>query len=138
MKKENSIMSIGTQSFLGSVVVGIIWLAVGIIRIFDNFILDIIHMVLFIIALIVMFVLMKANREEDDEMSSYNNLKARAKTCDIMHFVYCGAAIIFVLVVALFENHIVSWPRIGISIFYILMGIQDIIIGIVFRSLEAE
>ena len=138
MKKEHSIMSIGTQSFLGSVVVGMIWIVVGIIRLFDNPILDIIHFVLLVSAFSLMVFIMKANREEDDEMSSYNFTKAKAKTCDFMHLVCCGIAIIALLLFALFEDYIVSWPRIVVSIIFLLIGIQDVITGIVFHTLEAE
>lgn len=138
MKKEHSIMSIGTQSFLGSVVVGIIWIAVGITRLFDNPILDIIQFILLISVFVLRLFILKANREEDDEMSSYNYTKAKAKTCDFMHFIYCGAAIISIFSFALFENYIVSWSRIMVSVFFLIIGTQDIITGIVFHTLEAE
>ena len=131
-------MSISTQSFLGSIVIGLLWIVVGIVRIFDNPFLEIIHIILLALVLTVMFIVIKANREEDDEMSHYNDLKAKAKTRDIMQFVYGGSAIISAVVFGLLQNQEISWVRIIISIFFILMGIQDIITGIVFHSLEAE
>ena len=85
-----------------------------------------------------MTVILRANREADDEMSEYNYTKARAISTTIMHIVYCVAAILSTLCFVLLEDADLSWGHIIARIFFIIMGIQDVVIGIVFHRLEAE
>ena len=138
MKKEKTPMSISTQSFWSSIVIGILWIGVGITDMFDGLVVNIVHAVLLASTIIVMVAIMKAKREEDDEMSDYNYMKAKAKTRDLMHFVYCGSAIVSALVFGLLQNADIYWAQVISGLFFILMGIQDLITGIVFRRLEAE
>lgn len=138
MKTEKKQMSIGSQTFLGKVVIGVLWLALGITDMFDGLIMNIVHAAVFVGTLAVLVVVIRANREEDDEMSDYNYMKAKAKTRDLMHFVYGGAAVVSALVFGLLQNVDIYWAQVISGLFFILMGIQDIITGIIFRRLEAE
>ena len=138
MKKEKSQMSIGAQTFLGKTVIGLLWIGVGITDMFDSLVMNIVHAVLLVGTIVVLVVVMRANREEDDEMSDYNYMKAKARTRDLMHFVYCGAAIVSALVFGLLQNVDIYWAQVISGMFFILMGVQDLITGIVFRRLEAE
>lgn len=55
---------------------------------FDGIVMNFGHALLLLAGVVVMVAVMKANREEDDEMSAYNYMKAKAKTRDLMHIVY--------------------------------------------------
>lgn len=138
MKKEKSQMSVGAQTFWSKTVAGLLWIGVGITDMFDGLVMNIIHILLLVGAIAVFVVLMRANREEDDEMSDYNYMKAKAKTRNLMHYVYCGGAILSALVFGLLQNADIYWAQVISGLFFILMGIQDLITGIVFRRLEAE
>lgn len=138
MKREKTPMSISTQSFWSSIVTGILWIGVGITDIFDSAVINIINALLLAGTLVVLIFFLRANREEDDEMSNYNHMKAKAKTRDLMHFVYCCAAIVSAVLFGLLRNADIYWPQVISGLFFILMGIQDLITGIVFRRLEAE
>lgn len=138
MKKEKTPMSISTHSFWSSIVIGILWISAGITDMFEGIVMNIIHILLLIGGIVILVVVMRANREEDDEMSDYNYMKAKAKTRDLMHIVYCCAAIISALVFGLLQNADIYWAQVISGLFFILMGIQDLITGIVFRRLEAE
>jgi len=138
MKREKSQMSIGTQTFLGKTVIGLLWIGVGITDMFNSLIMNIVHAVLLVGSIVVLVVVIRATREEDDEMSAYNYMKAKARTRDLMYFVYCGAAVTSALVFGLLQNADIYWAQVISGIFFILIGIQDLITGIVFRRLEAE
>ena len=138
MKRENSQMSIGTQTFLGKIVIGLLWIGVGVTDMFDILAMNIVHAALLAGTVVVLVVVMRTNLEEHDEMADYNYMKAKAKTRDVMHFVYCGAAIVSALVFGLLQKADIYWAQVISSLFFILMGIQDLITGIVFRCLEAE
>lgn len=80
----------------------------------------------------------KCKHEEDDEMSEYNYMKAKANTTRVMHYVFCVAMIASPLVYKLLQDVDVNWVRVVSRMFFALMGIQDITTGLIFRRLEAE
>ena len=138
MKKGNTKMSVSAQSFLGKIVLGLLWIGVGITNIFDDLAMIIIHALLLVSTIIVLVVLLRANCEKDDEMSDYNYMQAKAKTRDLMHCVYAGIAVIVPFAVYLLHNDNIFRTQTISALFFILMGVQDLITGIMFRRLEAE
>ena len=138
MKRKKRQMSIGTQIFLGKTVIGSLWIGVGITDMFDSLVMNIVHAALLVGTIAVLVVMMKANLEKDDEMFDYNYMKAKARTRDLMHFIYCGAAVASALVVSLLQNADIHWAKVIAGMFFILIGVQDFITGIVFCRLEAE
>lgn len=138
MKQKNKAMSISIQSFWGRIVIGILWIGVGIVEMLDGLVVNIVQAVLLVGAVIILVAVTRADREKGDEMSDYNCTKAKAKTSDLMHFVFCGAAIVSALVFGLLKNADISWTRVIPSLFFILIGIQNLIMGVVFCRLEAE
>ena len=136
MKKEP--MSIGTQMFWGKIFVGCTWIGSGVFGIFDNLVCDILHIICLLSAIIVMVVLMRVDLEEDDEMAEYNYTKANAKTTRYMHIVYCVCSVLSAVVGGLLKDAGIPWHRVIPELFFLLMGIQNIITGVIFRKLEAE
>lgn len=131
-------MSIKSQMFWGKTFVGIVWIIVGICGMINTLACNIIQIVLLVIGIVSMVVLMKSKHEEDDEMSEYNYMKAKANTTRVMHYVFCIAMVASPLVYALLRDVEVSWVRVVSQLFFVLMGIQDITTGMIFRRLEAE
>lgn len=138
MKQTSKQLSIAQQVFWGSIVVGILWIIIGITDMFNNTPAKIIHIILLLSTVAIVIFLMRANCEGQDEMSDYNYMKAKARTRDLMHYVFCGAAIVSALTFGLLKHAAIDWPQVIVGIIFILMGIQDLITGIVFRRLEAE
>ena len=89
-------------------------------------------------AIVVMVVLMRIDLEEDDEMAEYNYTKAKAQTTKYMHIVFCVCSVLSAIVVGVLKDAGIPWHRVIPEIFFLLMGIQNIITGIIFRKLEAE
>ena len=136
MKKEQ--MSIGKQMFWGKIFAGCSWLGSGVFGMFDNLLCHGLHMLSLSSAIVVMVMLMRADLEEDDEMSEYNYTKANAKTTRYMHIVFCVCSVLSAIVFGLLKDADIPWHRVIPETFFLLMGIQNIITGIIFRKLEAE
>ena len=140
MKKKEGLVPIGAKIFWGQTVMGILWIGVGLTGIFDNLICDILK-ILFLMAAIV--ALVKVNRinrigDDSDEMAEYNYIKAQAKAGGALLMVLCIASIVFSLGFGLVENMDISWTRIISHIYFVLMGIYNLLVGRFFRKLEAE
>lgn len=138
MMKKGSLMSIGAQSFWGKVFVGGLWIAIGITNMFDGTVMSVIHTALLLVGVFDMVFLCRTKVEKTDEMADYNYMKAKAKTRDVMHYVYCVGAILTALVFGLLQKFDIVWPKVISSMFFVLMGIQDLTTGLIFRRLEAE
>lgn len=137
-KKAKEPMSIGMQMFWGKIFIGCAWIGSGICGIFDNLLCNILHIVCLAAAVAVMVVLMRVDLEEDDEMSQHNYTEAKAKTTNVMHIVFCICSILSALFFGLLKNADLPWHRIVAEMFFLLMGIQNIVTGIIFQRLEAE
>lgn len=140
MNNETSELNIGSQVFWGKIIPGILWVGAGITGMFKSISFQILHMIFLIVVVLMALRLMKAKCEKEDEMAKHNLIVAKAKTRDIMHIVFCAASIFTALGFGLLQiaDIEISFPRIVARSFFILMGIQDIITGIIFRKLEAE
>ena len=140
MKKENTPISISKQHFWTTTIIGLLWVGVGIADMFSGLMADAVSIVLMLIPFVIIAILAKSNCENGDEMSTYNHMQAKARTRDLMHYVYGCAAILSALVFGLLQKSgaDMHWGRVISALFLILMGIQDIITGIIFHRLEAE
>ena len=140
MKKKERLVPVGTKIFWGQTVMGILWIGVGLTGMFDNLICNILK-ILFLMAACV--VLVKVSRigpigDDGDEMAEYNYTKAQAKAGGALYMVLCVASIVSVLGFDLLQNMDISWSRIIPLVFFVLMGIHNLLIGLFFRKLEAE
>ena len=136
MKKEP--LSIGSQMFWGKIFIGCLWIAYAAIGLFDNLVCDILSAAALAGGVIILVILMRIDLEEDDEMSHHNYIQAKAKTTDVMHIVFCICSIFSAVIVVLLnklgiENN--AWIS---NSFFLLMGIQNLVTGLIFRKLEAE
>lgn len=131
-------LSVGAQMFWGKIFVGCLWIGSGISGMFDNTFCRIIHLVLLAAAIAIMIMLMRVNLEKDDEMSLYNYTQAKAKSSSIMHLVFCIGSVVSAICAGLLKDVDVSWYRVIPEMFFVLMGVHDLAIGLVFRKLEAE
>lgn len=73
-----------------------------------------------------------------DEMAEYNYVKAKANAGHILETTLCIAGIISILTFRFLTDLDLDWPRIVSQLFFVLMGIHSLSIGLSFRKLEAE
>lgn len=140
MKKKESLVPVGTKIFWGQTVMGILWIGVGLNGMFDNLICNILKILFLIAAIIVLFKVIRIGKigDDGDEMAEYNFIKAQAKAGGTLFMLLCIASIVSALGFVLVENIDISWSRIIPLVFFVLMGIYNLLIGRYFRKLEAE
>lgn len=134
MKNE---MRVGTQLFLGKTVAGLLWIGAGVSGCFRSIAGSIVSIGFLLLAAIIATILLKARAERSDEMARQNLMEAKSKTRDIMHMLYCVLAVAAASALGLLKDIDVSWPRMVSQLFFVLMGVQDLLTGIIFRKLEA-
>ena len=137
MKKKESRIPVGARMFWGQTVMGILWIGVGLTSMFDNLICSILKLLFLMVAIVALVKVSRINRI-GDEMAEYNYIKAQAKAGGALFMVLCIASIVFSLGFGLVENMDISWTRIISHIFFVLMGIYNLLVGRFFRKLEAE
>ena len=130
-------MSIGKQVFWGKIFVGFAWIGTGVSALFDSLLANILQIVFLLSVIIPLVMLFAFKKEEEDEMAAENYLKAKAKTSDFMHIVFCLAAIATPLLSMAPFSTGWNWPRLMTWSFFVLLGIQNLITGFTFRKLEA-
>ena len=140
MKKKERLVPVGTKIFWGQTVMGILWIGVGLTGMFDYLICDILKILFHIAAIIVLFKVIRIGKigDDGDEMAEYNYTKAQAKAGGALYMVLCIASIVSVLGFGLLQNMDIGWSRIIPLVFFVLMGIHNLLIGLFFRKLEAE
>jgi len=140
MKKKERLVPVGTKIFWGQTVMGMLWIGVGLTGMFDNLICNILKILFLIAAIVVLGKVAKIGRigDDGDEMAEYNYTKAQAKAGGALYMVLCIASIVSVLGFGLLQNMAIGWSRIIPLVFFVLMGIHNLLIGLFFRKLEAE
>ncbi len=131
-------LSISTKAFLGKIVLGFLMIAIAITNMFDGLIWDIVSILFLVVVAGILTALSKMKSEEDDEMSLFNYKEAKSKVSDIMHLLLLAIAVIVPIILSKIDTSDISLPIIVGSIFYSVVGIQNILTGIIFRKLEAE
>ena len=139
MKKKERLVPVGTKIFWGQTVMGMLWIGVGLTGMFDNLICNILKILFLMAACVVLVKVSRIGRigDDGDEMAEYNYIKAQAKAGGVLHMVLCIASIVFALWFGLVQNMDISLEIISL-IFFVLMGIHNLLIGLFFRKLEAE
>ena len=140
MKKEERFIPIGKKMFWGTTFVGIMWIGTGLAGMFDNLICNILAILFHIGAIVALLKVYRIIRigDDSDEMAEYNLIKAQAKAGGALFMVLCIASIVFLLVGGLVQNMDIDWMRIVPQIFFIIMAIYILFVGLFFRKLEAE
>ena len=113
------------------------WIIAGIFGCFDNMICRIIQILALLVGVINVFYVFAAKGENSDEMADENLCKAKANALDTMQRVFCFIAILAMLISE--KNTItLAWTKVIPAVFFILLGAEDLLVGITFRRLEDE
>ena len=113
-------------------------LVIALTNTLDGLIWDIISVLFLMVVAGILIALSKMKSEEDDEMSLFNYKEAKSKVSDIMHLFLLVIAVIVPIILSKIDTSDISLPIIVGSVFYSVVGIQNILTGIIFRKLEAE
>ena len=134
MKKS---MSYAEQIRMLKVVSGIAWIVVGIFGCFENVVCSIIQILALLVCIINIVRVSVAKKENSDEMADENLCKAKAKTLDIMHGIFCVIAIAAMFIFG--RNTItLDWTKAIPAVFFIVLGVAELSVGVAFRKLEDE
>lgn len=131
-------LSVKTQVIIGKMVAGVAWIGAGVCGFFDCMSASIVQIAFFVIAVIAAAVMVWSKKEEGDEMADHNLTCALAGSARWMHSIMCLAAIALPIIAFVVDSTEWSWPRVISWTIFILMGIMDLIAGIIFVKLEAE
>ena len=115
------------------------WIMAGIFGCFDNMICRIFQILALLVGIINVFYVFAAKGESSDEMADENLCKAKANALDNTQRIFCFIAILAMLISK--KNAItitLDWSRVIPAVFFILLGVQDLIVGRTFRKLEDE
>lgn len=130
-------MSFAEQIKLLKVVTGILWIVAGICSCFDNTVCSAIQMAACILGIIIIVGISVAKKEKSDEMADENLCKAKAKILDITHLSSCIIAIVAILIQGN-TTITLDWSKAIPTAVFIILGIEELSVGIAFRKLEAE
>ena len=134
MKKS---MSFAEQIRLLKVISGVAWIVVGISGCFENIICSIIQVLALLVCITNIVRVSVAKKENSDEMADENLCKAKAKTLDMMHGIFCVIAIAAMFILG--RNTItLDWSEVIPAAFFILLGVEELSVGVAFRKLEDE
>lgn len=131
-------LSIGKQIDLLYLYIGITWLLIGSFGLFDGIIFNLLKIFALLGCIVFLIILSRSKKEMDDEMSIRNLEKAKAKAQTNMRIITCCLICIIRII-----DFIPAIPKISVDlqtvivpIFFIYLGIEGIIIGLLFRRNE--
>jgi len=138
--KEKKILSVTDQMNLFCFYSGIAWLIGGIVLFFDGIIFTIIEILAMLAICITHIVVMKAKKEQQDELSIKNYHTARSHALSIMHVIYMVILIVLQVITTIPANSAISIEikDMLIPAFFISLGIEYIIVGFLFRKYERD
>ena len=137
-EREKEVMSIGRQIFLFYTVGGTAFIASGIFELFENIFCNIADIIAMLIAVYAIVTVMKAEKEENDEMSLHNIRLAKARTQEIIYMSILIIGIFLSCITMLPLDLDIDWNIWIESIFDIYIGINSLLIGITFKKLEED
>ena len=123
---------------MGKIVLGCMWIGAALCGMFDNVVMLFLNCVFLISALIILFYMRSKDLEEDDEMSAENAAKAKSKTLDVFHMIFAVGSLMLIVLSRFYNQIDVNWIELIANLLYLFIGLQNLLVGIFFRKLEAE
>ena len=136
--KEKKIMSVGNFMFWSKTVIGILCCLGAVMGCFEHIVCLAASCLFALAALMITLILRRTKREKDDELSLQNFTAARAKASTVMTVVFLIGIAICTFSCFYLDSLKLNWTRILMQVFYLMLGIQELSVGIIFKKLEAE
>lgn len=137
--KENKSLSVLNQMNMLYLYSGFAWIVGGICMLFEGILPTILEIFAMLVIIITHIFVMKAKKEEQDELSIKNYDKARSHAMTYMHIV-CFVIIIALQLIGTFLSDALSIDVKGLLVpcFFLGIGIEYIITGLLFRKYERD
>lgn len=137
--KENKSLSVLNQMNMLYLYSGFAWIVGGICMLFKGILPTILEIFAMLVIIITHIFVMKAKKEEQDELSIKNYDKARSHAMTYMHIV-CFVIIIALQLIDTFLSDDLSIDVKGLLVpcFFLGIGIEYIITGLLFRKYERD
>ena len=118
---------------------GFAWFATGILGFLGGFFYLISSLTAMILSILVLKQTLAPKREKPDEMAERNINRAKARAMDYMQLACLVLVLVGVAVFSLFDIHLNITPSmLLLNVTFILMGTNDLLVGILFKKYEDE
>lgn len=127
----------GTRIAFRETINGALWIAAGVFGIFDNKPCKIISVIMLALALLSQTFSIWGKFEKTDEMASANLSEAKAITLDYLRILI----MIVYIVLLLMPNDVVAgfnWNKIVYPALILLIGLPEVMTGLLFKKIEEE
>lgn len=135
-------ISLSTKIFWTQIVQGILGLLIavtGLLR--ENWLLDTVHLILMLTVIGVMIVMSRVRSDDFDEMALANQQQAKAKTLDILIYIFLGISMTALVppLPELLPGLLAKQELFNLVMasVWLVIGLQSLISGLIFRKLEA-
>lgn len=139
-QRQTSSVRLAKKNFWGNIILGIVWLLAGVTGLVPP--LKLLNIGLYILASVLAFWGMSVKGDTFDEMAEANYHQAKAKTLDYLCII---VMVVTLLLMLCNDGAPFRWvlERVGgfelvYSCALMVMGIREILVGMIFRKLEAE
>ena len=118
---------------------GFVWLVSGSLGFLGGFIYLISTLTALILCILILMRTLMAKKESPDEMAERNINRAKARAMDYMQLACLVLVLVGVAVFSLFDIHLNITPSmLLLNATFILMGMNDLLVGILFKKYEDE
>lgn len=138
MSKEKRVLSVTNQIKFMYTINGISWIATGILSFFDNIPCKALRCISLLVSVIVLGKVIFSEREMTDEMAERNLNDAKAKALSYLHIALGMIALLALIFTEFNLSMNISWGRIITGVFFLLIGIENLLTGVLFQRLEEE
>jgi len=137
---NKKMLSVTDQMDLYFLYSGIAWIILGISIFFDHLIFTIVEAFCLSILIFTHIFVIKAKKENQDELSIKNYHKARSHVLTYMHLVYFAFILIAIISNLLRHEAImkINITHVLLPLFFVSLGIEYFLVGILFRKYERE
>ena len=137
--KDTKSLSVLNQMNMLYLYSGFAWIVGGICMLFEGILPTILEIFAMLVIIITHIFVMKAKKEEQDELSIKNYDKARSHAMTYMHIV-CFVIIIALQLIGTFltDNLGIDVKGLLVPCFFLGIGIEYIITGLLFRKYERD
>ena len=137
-------MSLSTRIFWEEIVLGALWILVSVISLFAEIrLLKTLHLLLLLGMLFISLTILKAPTDNYDEMALAHRQQAKAKTLDILSYSLIGIAVAAFSLSAYSPtliSELLSRANFNLVMcsLWLIVGLKNIICGLIFLKLEAS
>lgn len=136
MKKNEKALSVGKRIFLSCVVNGIMLITAGVFMLKRNIPCMTVSLIALLTSIAISLSIKHAKKEQHDEMSLLHLQEAGAITQEKMYRATIWATVVIIIATRLPVNLPIDWQIVIAPLFYVIIGANDLLLGLTFKKLE--